>query len=130
MRASLRDVRQALGEVLGELELRVYDTFPAGSVQLPAAVVGWPTTITPSKTLGGLAQLTLPVTVLVALGADAGQAETRLDNLIGTDMAEALSGSHETWNYSRLDRIDNFRPLTLHENTPALAADFVVEILA
>jgi hypothetical protein len=138
--ASLRDVRAALAEALaagpdsggGGFGMRVYDVLPAGAAQLPALVVGWPTLVDfTSGTLNGASDMTIPITVVVALGSDATQSQRKLDDLVDGELASALADAVDPpWQYLQVVRVEAFRTITIGETTSALAADFIIELLA
>lgn len=130
MKTALRDVRAALATV--DAGTRNYDVFPSGKAQLPAHVVGWPVSIDlTDRTLGGASILTIPITVVVALGSDATASQRKLDELINGDLQTALDAiTPAPWQFVHVLRFDAFRSLSIGENTPAIAADAVCQILA
>lgn len=131
MKVSLRELRAGLGTV-DVPGVRTYDVFPSGKAQLPAIVVGWPDSIDLTEgTLAGANVVTIPLTVVVALGSDATHSQRKLDELIDGGMQTALDAiDTPPWRWVHVLRIEAFRSLTIGESIPAIAADFVTDVLA
>lgn len=93
LKATLDAIGVRLGTIAG---LRVYD-YPPDSVAAPAAVVGYPDTVTYDETMArGTDSCVIPVTVLVTSGSDRAARDALSPYLSGTgaqSIKAAVDGS-------------------------------------
>lgn len=129
---SLGQVRTALAGAMSGLGFTTYAVLP-GSPELPAAVVGFPSSIQYHQTLAGGAEYTFPVT-LIAPWTDEESAQQLIDTAVsygatGSVVSALESATGTYWDSLYVASASNFQPMTIGE-ARAVAVDLTVVVTA
>ena len=129
---SLGQVRTALAEAMSGLGFTAYAVLP-GMPELPAALVGFPTSIEYHQTLAGHSQYTFPVS-LIAPWTDEESAQQLIDTAVsygatGSVVSALESSTSTAWDSLYVASASNFTPMTIGE-ARAVAVDLTVVVTA
>lgn len=123
--ASISTTRTALKDAIAPI-LRCYDYAPS-NLNLPCAIVGFPTRYLPNDTLSDTASFTIPVSVFVSYGTDRA-AEDKLESYLASSGTDSIIAAIDgTGGFYQVSQVRDFNVLE-NASGQAFALGCVIDV--